>query len=413
MTLTKRRRSLRYEPERRLPRCGIAALLMVILGHLVVFPVPVRAQATTTDALSFLLTNRSIPTGDFARDEQAAAATRDAIATFLKFELGTLPVSASASGFTYRMDPALGGVPVRSTATFGAFLTERSLTLGRRHVSFAANYQVASFNRLDGRDLRDGTLRATASRLTSDPVPFDVETVTMRMRADAVTVSANYGITDRLDISGALPIQRLTLSGERVDTYRGTPVLQAVVAASASGPGDLLVRTKFHVLQQGPASLGVGAEARFPTGSAVNLLGAGRTTVKPRVMWSVENSRVALDSNVAYGMGGISDELDYGAAITTVGTDKFTVVGELAGRRLNSARRLTDVTTPNPRAAGVETTRLSALESTINRAVAIAGVKWNVLRTWLVTANVSRSLGESGLTARWTSTIGAEYAFGE
>jgi len=213
-------------------------------------------QPTITDALSFLMINRSIPTGDFARDEEAASATRDTIATLLKFELGTLPVSASASGFTYRMDPALGGVPVRTTASFGAFLTERALTLGGRHVSFAAAYRVASFGRLDGRDLRNGTLRATASRLTSEPAPFDVETVTMRIHTDTMTVSANYGITDRFDIGGALPIQRLTLSGERIDTYRGRPLLQAAVAASTSGPGDLLVRTKFHLLQRGPRESG-------------------------------------------------------------------------------------------------------------------------------------------------------------
>jgi hypothetical protein len=311
------------------------------------------------------------------------------------------------------MDPALGGVPVRSTATFGAFLTERALTLGGRHVSFAAAYQVASFGRLDGRDLRNGTLRATASRLTSEPAPFDVETVTMRIHTDTITVAANYGVTDRLDIGGALPIERLTLSGERIDTYRGTRLLQAAVAATASGPGDLMVRTKFHLVQRGTAGVAIGAEARLPTGNAVNLLGAGRTTVKPRVIGSVENSHIGVDSSVAFGFGGISDELDYSAAVTTVGNDKLTLIGEVAGRRLSSARRLTDVTTSNPRLPGVETIRLSAFESAIHRAVAVAGVKWNVLATWLVTANVSRSLGPGGLTARWMSTIGAEYAFGE
>ena len=386
--------------------------LPLIVAVLAAFPASADAQATITDGLSFLMTNRSIPTGDFARDEEAARATRDAIASLLKSELGTLPVSASASGFTYRMDPALGGVPVRSTATFGAFLTERALTLGRRHLSFAATYQAASFDRLDGRSLRDGTLRATASRLTSEPAPFDVETVSMRIHTETVTVSAHYGITDRLDVGGALPIERLTLSGERVDTYRGTPLPQASVAASASGPGDLLVRTKFHLLQRGTAGVGIGAEARLPTGSATNLLGADRATFKPRVIWSIENEHIALDSSVAYGLGGVSDELDYSAAVTTVG-DKFTLVGELAGRRLNSAMRLTDLTTPNPRLAGVETTRLSAVETDLNRAIAVAGVKWNVRATWLVTASVSRSLGTGGLTSRWTSSVGAEYAFGE
>ena len=137
----------------------------LLAGVLLVCAAPAGAQATITDALSFLLTNRSIPTGDFIGDAEAAVATRDAVATFLNVELGTLPVNASASGFTYRMDPALGGVPVRTTATFGAFVTERALTLGARHVSFAATYRGMSFDRIDGRALRDGSLQATASRL--------------------------------------------------------------------------------------------------------------------------------------------------------------------------------------------------------------------------------------------------------
>lgn len=386
---------------------------IVLAVALLVCPPAARAQATITDALSFLLTNRSIPTGDFIGDAEAAAATRDAIATFLNVELGTLPVNASASGFTYRMDPALGGVPVRTTATFGAFVTERALTLGQRHVSFAATYQGMSFDRIDGRALRDGSLEATTSRLRTETDPFDVETVTMRVHADTMTLSANYGVTDRLDVGGALPLERLTLSGERVDNYRGTRVTQATVAATASGAGDLLLRTKFHLWQSGTAGVGIGADARLPTASAANLLGADRTTIKPRVIVSAENSRVAFDGNMAYGIGGISDELDYTAAITTIGPSAFTIVGELAGRRLNSAARLIDVTSSNPGLAGVETTRLSAVPSSTTRMIATAGVKWNVGATWLVTGNVSRSIGTDGLTARWMSTIGAEYAFGE
>jgi hypothetical protein len=389
------------------------SIATLVLGAGALAPASAAAQATLTDALAFLLTNRSIPTGDPTGDVEAAAAARDTMSTLLKVELATLPVNASASGFTYRMDPTLGGVPVRSTATFGAFVTERALTLGQQHLSFAATYQAISFDRIDGRRLRDGSLQATASRLSADANPFDVETISMRIHADTMTLSVNYGITDRLDIGGALPVERLTLSGERVDTYRGAQLTQATVDASASGMGDALLRSKFHVWQRGTAAISAGADARLPTGSAENLLGTDRTTIKPLLIVSVENGHVALDSNVGYGVGGISDELDYAAALTTVGSRVFTIVGEFSGRRLISAGHLIDVTAPNPRIAGVQTTRLSAATSATNRAIATAGVKWNVKTTWLVTANVSRSLGTAGLTASWMSTVGAEYAFGD
>jgi len=377
------------------------------------FPSPAAAQQTITGALSFLLTNRSIPTGDFARDEAAAIATRDTISTFLRSELTTLPVTSSASGFAYRIDPALGGVPVRSTGTFGSFFTERSLTIGQRQVSLAATYEGMSFDEIDGRKLRDGTLRATASRLTSDQVPFDVETVAMRIRTDTVTIAANYGVTERLEVGAALPLERLTLTGERLDTYRGTPLLQAAVSANASGVGDLVVRGKLNLLQRGVAGMAVGAEGRLPTGNSANLLGAGEATVKPRFILSMETSHIAMDSNVGYVFGGISDELDYSAAVSSAGAHKITIVGELAGRRLNSTGHLIEVISRHPVLAGVETVRLSAVEQATNKMMAIAGVKWNARATWLVTANVARSLTTSGLTARWMSTIGAEYAFGE
>lgn len=376
-------------------------------------PSPAGAQQTITGALSFLLTNRSIPTGDFARDEAAAIATRDTIATFLRSELTTLPVTSSASGFTYHIDPALGGVPVRSTGTFGSFFTERSLTIGQFQFSLAATYQRVSFDEIDGRNLRDGTLRATASRLTSDQVPFDVETVAMRIHTDTLTVAANYGVTERLEVGAALPLERLTLTGERIDTYRGTPLLQAAVSANASGVGDLVVRGKLNLLQRGAAGVAVGAEGRLPTGNSTNLLGSGETALKPRLMLSMETSRIAVDSNVAYVFGGLSDEFDYNAAVTNPGAHKITVVGELAGRRLNSAGHLIEVISRHPVLAGVETVRLSAVEQTTNKVVAVAGVKWNARATWLVTANVARTLTRSGLTARWMSSIGAEYAFGE
>ena len=64
----------------------------------VVSAAPAVAQQTVADVLSFLLTNRSIPTGDFVQDARAAAATRDTISTFLLVELATLPVTSSASG---------------------------------------------------------------------------------------------------------------------------------------------------------------------------------------------------------------------------------------------------------------------------------------------------------------------------
>src|SRR5688500_9871885 len=105
----------------------IAAAVLLLLT--LIAPASAAAQETISDVLSFLVTNRSIPTDDFVRDEQAAAATRDTISGFLLMEQATLPISSSAGGFTYRLNPGLGTV-MRSSDSFGPFFTERSLTAG-------------------------------------------------------------------------------------------------------------------------------------------------------------------------------------------------------------------------------------------------------------------------------------------
>lgn len=185
-------------------RRGVAVVLVATL-LLAARAQPANAQQSISDVLSFLVTNRSIATGDFVRDEQAAAATRDTISQLLVLELGTLPITSSAGGFAYRLDPTLGTV-TRSSDSFGPFFTERSLTTGRGHASLAMSYRSATFDNIDGRDLRDGTLVSTASILRGEPQPFDVETISLRIQTDTMTLSANYGVTDRLDISAAVPL---------------------------------------------------------------------------------------------------------------------------------------------------------------------------------------------------------------
>ncbi len=372
---------------------------------------PVAAQQTISEVLSFLMTNRSIPTDDFVRDEQAAAATRDAISGFLLAELATLPISASAGGFTYRLNPALGTV-MRSSDSFGPFFTERPLTAVAGRASFGVSYQSSIFAKVDGRDLRAGTLVSTASTLRGASEPFDVETVSLRIRTDTITVSGSIGLADRLDVSAAIPLVRLTLSGQRIDTYRGRGFIQATGSATASGVGDAVIRAKYNVLRQGGSGLAIGGEGRLPTGNENNLLGAGKAAIKPRLIASLEAARISLDGDIGYVFGGLSDELAYNGAVTIIAVPRLTLVAEVLGRRLDSFGRLAETTEPHPRLVGVETIRLTGVQEASQRVVAVAGFKWNVGGTLLVTANVLRPLTTAGLNARWVPTVSFDYSFG-
>ena len=273
----------------------VAPMTCLLLGS----TIPANAQQTTLDVLSFLLTNRTIITGDFDRDAQAAAATRDTFATFLLQELSTLPVSSSSGGFTYRLDPTIGTV-IRSSDSFGPFYTERSLTAGRNRASFGIGYQSTLYNSIDGRDLNDGTLVSTAAILRGQAEPFDIETVSLDVRTDTMTVTGNYGVTDRIDVGVAIPFVRVSLHGERFDTYRGQSFLQATGSAAASGFGDFVTRAKYNVYREGASGLALGAEVRFPTGDEENLLGSGELSFTPRLIGSAEGRTVGFHGEVSY-----------------------------------------------------------------------------------------------------------------
>lgn len=393
-------------------RC-VRPVAIVAFGMVLAWSRSTTAQESVTDVLSFLLTNRSIATGDAVRDEQAATAVRDTISDFLLLELSTLPTVSSSTGFAYRIDRELGGAIVRSSDNFGPFFVERSLTTGIRSPAVHVAYQEMVFDRIDGRHLTDGTLLATAARFRGDVEPFDQETLSLRLRTQTVTLSTNIGLTDRLDVAAALPLVRLTLRGERFDTLRGVQFLQAAARADTSGIGDLVVRAKYNVVRRGGSGLAVGAESRLPTGAAENLLGAGEASLKPKAIASLERERVAVHSEIGYWFGGLSRELDYGGAVTVVGGPRVTFVGEMLGRRLESLGRLAELVRPHARLAGVETIRLTGVAEPTHHVMAVGGVKWNVAGTWLLTASVTRPLTSAGLTARVIPLVVAEYSFGQ
>jgi hypothetical protein len=368
-----------------------------------------EAQQTISDVLSFLVTNRTIPTDDFERDEQAAIATRDTISKLLVLELATLP-SSSGGGFSYRFDPALGTV-IRSSDSFGPLFTERSLVAGQGRASFGLSYRSTIFDNIDGRSLRDGTLVSTASVFRGDTQPFDIETMSLRIRTDTMTLNGSVGVTDRFDVSAGIPFIRLTLQGERVDTYRGQELLQATGSASASGLGDVVLRARYNVLRLGASGLAVGGEARLPTGREEDLLGAGRASYTPRFIGSYEHERVGVHGEVGYTFRGVSEALSYAGAVTAVAAPRLTLVGEVLGRRLKGVGRLAEVTLPHPRLTGIDTIRLTSSTETADRLVVVAGFKWNVAATWLLTANILRPLTDVGLNAQWVPSVTFDYWF--
>ena len=388
-------------------------LLVVIAFTAVIGAAPTNAlaQQSMRQVLSFLLTNQAVRTGDIEKDAEATAATRDTISRALLIELAALPISTSSSGFTYLFNSELG-TRERASSSFGPFFVERALTSGRNQMSFAATFRYSQFDRLDGNELRTGDFVTTATQFRDEPVPFDVETLALRIDTQTVTAFANYGISDRVDIGAALPIVSMQLAGERINTYRGQTIPQAAATATTTGVADMAITARAHLLGSRASGLTAGAELRLPTGREEDLLGTGEPAIRVLAIGSLEGTRASAHLNGGYSWGGISREANYNAAVTVAASERFTLVGEFLGRWIEGLGQIRQVTAPHPVSIGVDTIRLLPTEAGTMTGMAVAGFKWNVGGRWLVSANVLLPVIDRGLRARAVPAIGLDYSFG-
>jgi hypothetical protein len=390
------------------PRAWRVRLLAA--GVLLIAASPARAQ-TVSDVLTFLVTSQSVATGSIDRDREAAIGTSDTISRALLANLATLPVTASSGAFVYRLNPALGTVE-RATQSFGPFFIERALTAGRRQASFGMTYQHLHFTSLDGRNLRDGSLVTIANQFTDEAAPFDVDQLSLNIDASVATLYGNVGLTDQIEVGFAAPFIALLLDGSRVNIYRGRTFTQATASARATGLADLVVRTKYTVFDEDATGLAVAADVRLPTGRREDLLGSGSMSLKFSGIGSFEQGPMAAYANAGVSVGGLTNELSYGAAVTYAATGRVSVIGELLGRWLASPGHIVPVSAPHPRLSGVQTVRLTPDGSSLHLLTLVPGFKWNLTDTWVLAGNVSVALTSGGLTSPFTPFIGLDYALG-
>jgi hypothetical protein len=352
----------------------------------VLSPFPASAQGeSASQVLSFLVTTQLAPPVDFTRDQEAAAATHDTLVRSLVVELANVPVTTSSSGFSYRFNPVLGTFE-RLAQGFGPFFVSRAMTAGKGRASFSATYRHSEFTTLDGRSLRDGTLVTNSNKFSDEPAPFDVESLKLQIQTSTVTVFGTFGLTDNIDIGVAVPVVRLQLSGERTNTYRGVSLLQARGRADYVGVADVPIRLKFQFDRVSGVDLASDFELRLPTGDPENLNGSGRYSVSAAMVASTGRGPIEAHANGGFTLGGASNQLSGTAAIAGTVLDRVTVSAETLVRRIARLRNIRDVAEPHPGIRGVETSRLLPGGQSGLIVTAVAGVRWNVTRAWLVTS---------------------------
>jgi hypothetical protein len=364
--------------------------------------------------------------------------------TALVGQLVSVPLPSPASGFTYQFDPSLG-VFQRTTSSFGPILAERAETIGAGRLSLGFATQHFTFDTVEGLDLR-----AVPAVFTHDDAPLlggreDVITTTNQITA-AVSQSTSYvtyGVTDRFDVSLAIPVVDVNLTVVSDATIHRIGTINTLThffrqsngdvggerlftgTGSAAGLGDVTVRLKGTVRKSGASSTAVGVDVRVPTGDAMNLLGSGTTGIQPFAIWSGTVAKLSPHANVSYTWNGASvlsgnpatgqsgdfpDEVRYAVGADVAVASRLTLAADLLGRTLLRAERLQPSTF---HALNGSTTfpDIAFQRDTFSTANGSLGVKINLGGRLLADANVMFALDQHGLRDRVTPLLGLEYTF--
>ncbi len=367
----------------------------------------------------------------------------------LTSQLAAVPLPSPASGFTYEFDSALG-VFQRTSQSFGPILAERAETIGGGRFTFGFTFQNFTFDTIEGLDL--DSIPAVFTHDNPHLLGGREDVVTTANSIDArvnqFTAFISYGLTDRLDLSLAIPmvstdltvissatVRRLgTLDQTEVHFFRGVDDIPNGVDdsigerrtftafGSASGIGDVTIRLKGRMAD----SMAFGLDVRVPTGDEENLLGVGAPGVRPFIVLSRSSRAFSPHFNVGYLWNGSSvlagnpatgeaadlpDQVTYVVGADFGVSQRFTFVLDVLGTYLLDAPRLNQSTFHGRDPARTPFPTVSFTTESYNLLSGAVGFKLNVVENLLVDVNLLFNLDNNGLRDKITPLVGFEYAF--
>jgi hypothetical protein len=367
----------------------------------------------------------------------------------LASQLTALPLPSPASGFTYRFDETTGTF-VRSTQSFGPILTDRAETIGKGRFSFGFNVQQFTFDRLENIDLDRVPAVFTHDEFQLGGGRADVVTTDNFVRASVgqMTSVLTYGVTDRFDLSVAVPMVRTTLEVQSHATIQRVGTGQSLTVhffrdenapesigntrdfnggGSAGGLGDVILRAKTTLMREGHRGLALGLDVRAPTGDERDLLGSGAVGLKPFAALSFAYGRVSPHVNLAYQWNGQSvlagdvksnrtgdlpDQFLYAIGADMGVSDKFSLTADVLGHRtIDSPRVRLQSFTAHAGTVAEAFDDIVFYRDSFNVTSGSVGFKANVAGTLLVNFNLRFALDNNGLTDRVTPLVGIEYGF--
>jgi hypothetical protein len=313
----------------------------------------------------------------YTGDGHAAHFSSDFLSTFapineeVGIQVSELPLASPSSSVSFTYSSTLKTFEPSTDESLGPILGDRASTSGRHRIFVGFSYQDFSFSSIDGQDLHNiptvlqhqpfpppftnpfitacpNQTALTGTKYAGDPcfVRDYIQTANnINLRVHQYTIYATYGITQRLDVSVAIPIVNVDMNvtsnamivprsaapanlsppapGNVWHSFNpANPLVAAQCASvapgqaclnasfsdgrSASGIGDVVLRGKYTVHQWERAGIAAGVDLRLPTGDSLNFLGSGAIGVKPFAVFSYR-ARVSPHAEIGYEINGSSN----------------------------------------------------------------------------------------------------------
>ena len=194
--------------------------------------------------------------------------------------------------------------------------------------------------------------------------------------------------------------------------YNSPPVrpnacgLKSEASGSATGIGDVVVRTKYLMLESQGGGVAAGVDLRLPTGDEENLLGIAGAQAKLFVVASTGLGRVSPHMNLGYTVSGATDaavaanslcappdEINYAGGADVAVSLRTTIAFDVVGRTLRGIGTLREEASPfrtrggNPNGDRVPYQELRLVPNAdLHLLLGSTGIKFNPVANLLVTA---------------------------
>jgi len=339
-----------------------------------------------------------------------------------------LPLATPASGFIFTFDKTLG-VYTASSQSFGPILSERAETIGRHKLYLAFTYQHFGFSEIDGTDMKNIPIVFTFFNPANGDTVYTATRDRIDTKVEQYAAFASFGLTSRVDVSVAIPFERISLGvsskGTEYSTIStATASFKEFVPGSASGIGDVILSAKGTLLKKQRLRLALGTELRLPSGDERNFLGSGAVGVKPYVAVS-RTGKIAPHLDLGYqwngtsflatNKAGIEQNLPgffyYSIGVDAGVTKRVTLVADLLGQHFFNAPQITSarsISIPGQSGSFSSVEPITDAYGTNNIAI---GTKINPVGHLLITANVLLKVDNGGLRAKAVPMGGLSYSF--